>query len=169
MARGGPEGCSDNVNGNSDGRAKIIRQCVCVYLCLNQGVIQTYLQGDPCNDIKRVNDVAQRLAHLPPVSIPHHSVQINLTRTYKNKMAHYRALQHLCGVLLWQVVVLAASIALTSLNGSLPVSLRPIITMRATQKNKMSWPVSSRVPGQKTFRSSVWREQTRKNTTVSKS
>ena len=31
----------------------------------------------------------------------------------------------------------------TCLNGTFPVSFMPIITMRATQKNMMSWPVSS--------------------------
>jgi hypothetical protein len=31
----------------------------------------------------------------------------------------------------------------TCLNGTLPVSFMPIITMRATQKNMMSCPVSS--------------------------
>lgn len=35
----------------------------------------------------------------------------------------------------------------TSLKGSFPVSLRPSMTIRATQKKRMSWPVSSRVPG----------------------
>lgn len=35
----------------------------------------------------------------------------------------------------------------TCLKGTVSVSCRPIITMRATQKNRMSWPVSSRLPG----------------------
>jgi hypothetical protein len=35
----------------------------------------------------------------------------------------------------------------TTSNGALPVSSNPIMTMRATQKNKMSWPVSSTVAG----------------------
>lgn len=35
----------------------------------------------------------------------------------------------------------------TSLKGSLPVSFRPSITILATQKKRMSWPVSSSVPG----------------------
>lgn len=35
----------------------------------------------------------------------------------------------------------------TSLKGSLPVSFRPSMTIRATQKKRMSWPVSSSVPG----------------------
>ena len=35
----------------------------------------------------------------------------------------------------------------TCLNGTLPVSFMPIITIRATQKNKMSCPVSSRDVG----------------------
>ena len=36
---------------------------------------------------------------------------------------------------------------LTSLKGNSPISSSPIITIRATQKKKMSWPVSSSVPG----------------------
>lgn len=35
----------------------------------------------------------------------------------------------------------------TSLKGSLPVSFRPSMTILATQKKRMSWPVSSSVPG----------------------
>lgn len=50
-------------------------------------------------------------------------------------------------VVLYCGFFLAVMTGLTSLKGSLPVSLRPIITMRATQKNRMSWPVSNKVPG----------------------
>lgn len=35
----------------------------------------------------------------------------------------------------------------TSLKGSFPVSFRPSMTILATQKKRISWPVSSRVPG----------------------
>ena len=35
----------------------------------------------------------------------------------------------------------------TCLKGTLPVSFMPIMTMRATQKNMMSWPVSSSAVG----------------------
>mmetsp|Transcript_20475 Transcript_20475/g.38934 ORF Transcript_20475/g.38934 Transcript_20475/m.38934 type:complete len:334 (-) Transcript_20475:592-1593(-) len=43
----------------------------------------------------------------------------------------------------------------TCLNGTLPVSARLIITMRATQKKRMSCPVSSSAPGKKSSRSGV--------------
>jgi hypothetical protein len=39
------------------------------------------------------------------------------------------------------------------LKGSLSVRQRLIITMRATQKNRMSEPVSNKSPGKKAFRS----------------
>lgn len=45
---------------------------------MRQGEIRIHLQGDPSNDIKRVDDVAQRFAHLPSVGVPHDGVQINL-------------------------------------------------------------------------------------------
>lgn len=35
----------------------------------------------------------------------------------------------------------------TVLKGSLPVRVSPIMTIRATQKNRMSWPVSRMVLG----------------------
>ena len=35
-------------------------------------------QGDPCDDIQGVDDIAQGLAHLPAVGVPHHRVQVHL-------------------------------------------------------------------------------------------
>lgn len=49
--------------------------CLCVSICT---CIRLYLQRDPSNDVKRINDVAKRLAHLPSMGIPHHRMQIHL-------------------------------------------------------------------------------------------
>lgn len=40
-----------------------------------------YLQGNPSDDVQRVDDVPEGFAHLPPMSVPHHGVQINLLRS----------------------------------------------------------------------------------------
>lgn len=49
-----------------------------VYLNTHQRTVRLYLEGDPGNDVQRVNDVAQRLAHLPSMGVSHHRMQINL-------------------------------------------------------------------------------------------
>lgn len=45
---------------------------------MHQSAISRYLEGDACNDVQWINDVAQRFAHLPSMGIPHHCMQINL-------------------------------------------------------------------------------------------
>lgn len=68
--------CALDVKDNPKGREE--RLYVCVYLNMHQSMIGLHLQGDPCNYVQRVNDVAQRFAHLPPVGVSHHCMQINL-------------------------------------------------------------------------------------------
>ena len=69
--------CGDHVKDNPNGREE--RLYVCVYLDMHHSVIkEIYLQGDPCDDVQGVNDVAQRFAHLPSVGVPHHRMKINL-------------------------------------------------------------------------------------------
>lgn len=68
--------CALHVKDNPKGREE--RLYVCVYLNMHQSMIGLHLQGDPCNYVQRVNDVAQRFAHLPPVGVSHHCMQINL-------------------------------------------------------------------------------------------
>lgn len=56
-------------------------QDVCRFLCWTElKSLRRYLQRDPCDDIQRVDDVPEGLAHLPSVGVPHHGVQINLLR-----------------------------------------------------------------------------------------
>lgn len=49
-----------------------------VYLNTHQRTVKLYLEGDPGNDVQRIDDVAQRLAHLPSMGVSHHRMQINL-------------------------------------------------------------------------------------------
>ena len=39
---------------------------------------RAHLQGDAADDVKRVDDVAQRLAHLTAVLVPDHRVKVDL-------------------------------------------------------------------------------------------
>lgn len=45
--------------------------------------MRLHLEGDSCNDVQRVNDVAQRFAHLPPVGVSHHCMQIHLEESIR--------------------------------------------------------------------------------------
>lgn len=68
--------CGDHVRDNPNGREGGLN--VCENLNTHQSGIRLYLQGDPCNHIQRVNDVAQRFAHFPSMGVPHHCMQIDL-------------------------------------------------------------------------------------------
>lgn len=54
------------------------RQCMHAFLRMHQRVITPYLQGDPGNDVHRVDHVTQGFAHLSAVRVSHHRVQIYL-------------------------------------------------------------------------------------------
>jgi hypothetical protein len=70
-----------------------------------------------------VDDVPETLRHLAAVLVANHRVEIDCRRDEGKKEG--------------------GETAAPVLKGSLPVSCRPIMTMRATQKNKMSQPVSN--------------------------
>ena len=83
-------------------------------------------KGNSFNNVDRINDVSKTLGHFPAVSVTDDGVQENLEMLSSTP--------HMADV---------NKLGPTSLNGNAPVSLRPIITIRATQKNRISWPVSS--------------------------
>ena len=37
-----------------------------------------HLQGNALNDLQRVNDIAERLGHLPAMRVAHHAVQVHM-------------------------------------------------------------------------------------------
>lgn len=50
------------------------------YLKVHQSEILLYFKSNACDDVQRIDDIAERLAHLPSVGISHHCVQIHLDR-----------------------------------------------------------------------------------------
>lgn len=99
----------------------------CVYMHFH-----AYLECDAVDDIKRINHITQRLAHLPSVFVSNHGMKVHLN-------THTLTLQaNRINCIGQKEDAAVSAVIVTSRKGSLSVSWRPSMTILATQKNRMS-------------------------------